>query len=171
MPADPVDLTLDEIRAVTAYAAACARPALVLTGDERPRRAIETAQAFADGGARTKAVRDAAWAAHRAARDAVDAAAREAARAAGHAAGAAFLHPFAKDTQVGHILGAAAHAARAFELSGQDAGHHLARCRDLATPTVVAVLRRYPPAPAGYGRAGQLMRSLDAMLRAGRAAR
>ena len=38
-------------------------------------------------------------------------------RAAGHAVGAAFLHPLAKATQVKHILGSAAHAARAFELS------------------------------------------------------
>src|SRR5262249_5500456 len=36
-------------------------------------------------------------------------------RAAGHAVGAAFLHPLAKATQVKHILGSAAHAARAFD--------------------------------------------------------
>lgn len=162
-----MQLTLDEIRAVTAYAVACAEPALELAHeDPRPRAAVDTARVFATGAARTKALRDVAFAAHRAAREAPDAAAREAARAAGHAAGAAYLHPLAKATQVGHVLGAAAHAALAFELAGHDGGH-LERCRDLATPLVVDVLRRYPPAPPGYGRAGELMRALDAALRGG----
>ncbi|TDQ65719.1 hypothetical protein EV188_101971 [Actinomycetospora succinea] len=158
-----MQLSLDEIRAVTAYAVACAEPALALVGDDpRPRAAIDTARAFAAGAGRTKALRDVAWAAHRAAREASDASAREAARAAGHAAGAAFLHPLATATQVGHILGAAASATLAL---GDDG--HLERCRDLAPPVVVDVLRRYPPAPPGYGRAGELMRALDAALRSG----
>ncbi|MDD7938916.1 exonuclease SbcC [Actinomycetospora lutea] len=170
MPApDRIDLSLDEIRAVAGFAAACARPALSLVGDDpRPRVAVDTAQAFADGAPRTKALRDAAWDAHRAAqedRDAGHPAGSEAARAAGHAAGAAFLHPLATATQVGHVLAAAAHAARALELTGDD--DHLARCAALATPAVVAVLRRYPPAPGGRGRVGALMRALDGALRWG----
>jgi immunity protein 5 of polymorphic toxin system len=83
--------------------------------DRRPRAAIDAAQAFAEGGERTKAMRDNAWAAHRAAqetRDAGQAAASAAARATGPAVGTAFLHPLAKATQVRHILGSAAHAAR-----------------------------------------------------------
>ena len=140
--------------------------------DRRPRDAIDAAQAFADGGERVKALRDTAWAAHRAAREARDAgqaAAIDAARAAGHAAGAAFLHPLAKATQVRHILGSAAHAARALELSTRDdpavGADHLVKARDRAHPVVVDVLRRYPVAPRGGGRVGELMRQLDAMLR------
>lgn len=121
-----IDLTLLELRAVTGYAAACAREALEIfetqrPGDLRPRTAINTAQAFADGAKRIKALRDSAWDAQRAAAESRDAgayAASEAARSALAAAGAAFLHPLAKATQVKHILGSAAHAARAFELSG-----------------------------------------------------
>jgi hypothetical protein len=172
-----IELSRAELRAVAGYAAGCARPALEIfererPGDPRPRAAVEAAQAFADGAERTKALRDAAWAAQRAAREARDegrTAASEAARAALAASGAAFLHPLAKATQVGHILGAAAHAARAFELSAGDdsaaGARHLARSKALATPVVADVLRRYPAAPRGRGRVGELMRELDASIR------
>jgi hypothetical protein len=171
------ELGLSELRVVAAYAVACARPALEIferdrPDDLRPRAAIDAAQAFADGGRRTKAIRDCAWAAHRAAqetRDAGQAAASDAARAALAAASAAFLHPLAKATQVKHILGSAAHAARAFELAAGDdpavGAEHIARSRTLAGPVVVDVLRRYPAAPGGGGRLGELMRQLDAALR------
>ena len=83
--------------------------------------------------------------------------------------GAAFLHPLPKATQVKHILGSAAHAARAFELSAGDdpavGTDHIAQSRILARPAVVDVLRRYPAAPSGGGRVGELIRQLDASLR------
>lgn len=172
-----IELSLAELREVTRYAVACARPALEIfeherPGDRRPRAAIDAAQAFADGAARTKALRDNAWAAHRAAqetRDAGRAAASAAARAAADACGAAFLHPLAKATQVRHILGSAANAARALELAAGDdpaaAAAHIAQARILAPPVVVDVLRRYPAAPPGGGRVGELIRQLDALLR------
>lgn len=172
-----VELSQSELRAVAGYAAACARPALAIfergrSDDRRPRAAIDAAQAFADGAERTKAIRDAAWAAMRAfheARDAGQAAAGEAARAAMGAASAAFLHPLARATQVKHILGSAAHAARAFELfAGSDpavGADHIAQSQLFADPIVVDVLRRYPAAPRGGGRVGELIRRLDASLR------
>jgi hypothetical protein len=90
-------------------------------------------------------------------------------RAAGDAVGAAFLHPLPKATQVKHILGSAAHAARAFELSaGDDPAvglDRIAQSRMLASPVVVDVLRRYPSAPPGGGRVGELIRTLDGSLR------
>jgi hypothetical protein len=117
-------------------------------------------------------IRDGAWAAQRAyqeTRDAGQAAASAAARAAVAAASAAFLHPLAKATQVPHILGAAAHTARALELDAGDdrtvGADYLQKARELAGPVVVAVLCRYPAAPSGRGRAGELMRDLDATLR------
>jgi Imm-5 like putative immunity protein len=172
-----IELSHSELREVAGYAAACARLALAIfererPDDRRPRVAIDAAQAFADGGERTKALRDSAWAAHRAAqeaRDAGKAAPSDAACAAGNAVGAAFLHPLAKATQVKHILGSAAYAARAFELSaGDDPAvglDQLAQSRILAPPVVVDVLRRYPSAPSGGGRVGELIRILDASLR------
>ncbi|MET7331061.1 putative immunity protein [Nonomuraea sp. NPDC005650] len=172
-----IELSRSELRAVTAYAVACARPVLAIfererPDDPRPRAAIDSAQAFADGAERTKVLRDNAWAAHRAAqetRDAGQAAASDAARAAANACGAAFLHPLAKATQVKHILGSAAHAARAAELSAGDdptvAADHITRSRTLADPVVTDVLRRYPAAPPGGGRVGELIRRLDASLR------
>jgi hypothetical protein len=175
--ATTIELSRAELREVAGYAVACARPAVAIfeharPDDRRPRAAIEAAQAFADGGERTKALRDSAWAAHRAAqeaRNAGQAAASEAARAAGHAVGAAFLHPLPKATQVKHILGSAAHAARAFELSaGDDPAvglDQITQSRILPPPVVADVLRRYPSAPPGGGRVGELIRTLDASLR------
>lgn len=172
-----VELSLPELREVAGYAAACARPALVIfererPNDERPRAAIEAARSFADGAERTKRLRDSAWAAQRAAQEARDAglaAGSDAARAALAAAGAPFLHPIAKSSQVKHILAAAAYAARAFEISGGGdfaiGAEHIGHSQFLATPVLVDVLRRYPPAPPGGGRVGELIRQLDATLR------
>lgn len=170
--ADEIALTTDELRAVTGDAAACAEVVLDLyeaahPDDARPRDAIDAARAFAAGGRRGKALRDAAWAALKAAGEADTPAAEHAARAAMSAASAPYLHPLAKATQVRHILGAAAHAARATELAaGDEAGAvRLERARRAVTPLVVDVLRRYPPAPAGGGRVGELLRELDAAVR------
>ncbi|MEU4424102.1 putative immunity protein [Actinoplanes sp. NPDC024001] len=172
-----MELSMTELREVAAYAVACAEPALAIyerdrPDDPRPRAAVAAAKAFADGGERTKAIRDSAWAAHRAyqeTRDAGLAAASEVARAAVAAASAAFLHPLAKATQVLHILGPAGHAARAFEIdAGGDrtvGAGHLERAAGLAGPVVVGVLARYPSAPPGRGRPGELVRELDATLR------
>ncbi|MBK1783036.1 putative immunity protein [Prauserella cavernicola] len=172
-----IELTLTELRAVAGYALACARPAVALfdrdyPDDPRPRAVLDEAAAFAEGGRRTKALRVTALDAHRSARTARDEhrwAAAEAARAAGHAGAAGYLHPLAKATQVLHILGSAGNAARAFELdAGGDpaiGAAHLDRARDLADATVVSVLHRYPAAPGGGGRVGELVRTLDIALR------
>ena len=85
------------------------------------------------------------------------------------AASAAYLHPLADPHQVKHMLAAAAHAARAAELlAGDDravGAEHLEHARRRATPAVVDVLSRYPAAPPGGGRVGELLRDLDAALR------
>ncbi|ALG15007.1 putative immunity protein [Kibdelosporangium phytohabitans] len=166
-----------ELRDVAGFAAACAEPALVIferdcPGDERPRAAIDAARTFAEGANRTKGIRDSAWAAQRAYQEARDAgleAASDVARAAVAAASAAYLHPLAKATQVIHILGAAAHAARAFELDAGDdrqiGDEFIRKAHELAGPVVVSVLTRYPDAPGGRGRVGELLRNLDASLR------
>jgi hypothetical protein len=173
---DAIDLNLDELRQLTGWAVDCARPALTIferirPDDRRVRSALQVAKAFAEGARRTKALRDAAWDAHRAAqaaRDANQRAAHEAARAAGHAAGAAFLHPLARATQVKHILGSAAQTAHAIEVDAADhaAGAvYIERVVTSAPLAVVDVLRRYPSAPAGGGRVGELIRLLDSALR------
>lgn len=167
-------LSKQDLREVTAFAAACAEAVLeVFEGDQpddsRPRDAVGAAWEFARGGERGKALRDGAWAALKAAKSADTAAASEAARAAMSAAGAAYLHPLAKATQVKHILGAGAHAARAAELvAGDDrsvGAEHLEKTARRATPVVVDVLGRFPTAPSGGGRVGELIRVLDADLR------
>ena len=103
-------LSKEDLRAVTGYAAASAQEVLEIfhaahPADSRPRDAVDAAWTFARGGERGKSLRDTAWAAHKAARDAGTAAAANAARAAMYAASAAYLHPLADAHQVKHILG------------------------------------------------------------------
>lgn len=169
-----VDLTLNDCRAVAGYAALCAESVLPVfehlhPKDQRPHDAIEAAQLFASGAKRTKFLRDSAWSALRAAGEAAERgeiAASEAARAAVAAAGAAYLHPLATATQVKHILGSAAHAVRAIELTRpSNAGSHLTTLINLATSQVSEILRRFPTAPLKGGRVGELIREIDAALR------
>ncbi|MFJ9018652.1 putative immunity protein [Streptomyces sp. NPDC102259] len=202
---DKIELTEHELREIAGYAADCARRALPifeqsLPTDPRPRDAVAAADAFARGGRRTGALRQSAWAAYRAAQEAASPAsptssasptapaAVDAARAASHAAAAAYLHPLANAHQVKHILGAAAHAARAEELAAGEARPVTAGSAAIggsaaaggspvgvgtlewachhAPAAVAAVLGRLPAAPPGGGRVGELLRALDAALRA-----
>jgi hypothetical protein len=101
---------------LSAWAADCAEHVLPLFGahssDDRPRRAVETARAWAAGGVRVGAAQKAAVASHAAARDATDPSAVAVARAAGHAAATAH---FAE-----HSLGGALYALKAVESAGGD---------------------------------------------------
>jgi rifampin ADP-ribosylating transferase len=168
------ELTADELRAVVRYALSCAKPALPLfvkasPKDARPAAALDAAEVFADGAPRSRIQRIAAADAHRAARETPSEIARYAAYATGDAAAAAYLHPLAKATQVRHILGAAAHAARAMELARGDdpvvAEYVITAAAKRATPVVHDVLSRYPRAPEGRNRVAVLIARLDSMLR------
>ena len=167
-------LSMHDLREITSYAAESAQEVLEIferahPADSRARDAIDAAWTFARSGKRGKTLRDTAWAALKAARDADTAGAGDAARAAMCAASAAYLHPLADAHQVKHILGAAAHAARAAELMAgddRDVGvDYIEQARRRATPIVVDVLGRYPAAPPGGGRVGELLRDLDEALR------
>lgn len=167
-------LELDELRAVTRYAAACARRveplfAAIHPNDRRPLEAIAEAEAFGAGGPRTNALRRTAWAAYAAARETNEAPASHAAHAASNAAAAAYLHPVATSHQVKHVLGAAVHQALALELdAGNDpevGGQQLRWAASLTTPAVLSVLRRLPPARRERGQLGELLSALDADLR------
>jgi hypothetical protein len=110
-----LDLTCH--RLLASWAADCAEHVLPLftakyPEDDRPRRAIETARAWARGEASVGEARAAAVAAHAAARSATDAVAREVARAAGHAVATAHM--------ADHELGAAAYAIRAVRLAAPE---------------------------------------------------
>lgn len=106
-------LDLERHRQLAIWAADCAEHVLPLFEehhplDDRPRRAIETARAWAAGAVSVGAARTAAFAAHAAAREA-SAAAREAARAAGHAVATAHM--------ADHALGPAWYGVRAVRAS------------------------------------------------------
>lgn len=167
-------LTTAELRAVAAYAVACAEPALVLferdvPHDSRPAAALDAARLFAGGAARSRLQRVAAVEANRGAQGAPTEPARHAAYAAGAAAASAYLHPLAKASQLGHILGAAAYAARAAEIAQGDdlvvAEYLIAASAKRADPVVREVLERYPRAAKGRSRIAALIHRLDSLLR------
>ena len=84
--------------------------------------------------------------------------------------GSTGAHERAKKTgQGGHILRASASAARIGEMEaggGPAIGDALLeRSRQRATPVLIDVLRRYPPATSGSNRLAQLMSALDHSLR------
>lgn len=174
MPVDPdlyFELTTDELREVTRFALASAEEAVAFLDDPVDPRmvaAIEAARRFVAGEPRSKEQRVTALDAHRAAKDANGDVASHAASAAGDAAASAYLHPFAKGDQVGHILRSTAHAALAAEAASGDpsaAAAALERAQARATTTLVAVLNRYPDFPRGRSRITQLVSDLDVALR------
>jgi hypothetical protein len=167
-------LSMDELRVVTRFVTASAEEVLpvfekAVSDDDRPFLAIEAARAFINGARRSKLQRVASLNAHRAAAQARTEVVRLAARCAGDAAAAPYLHPIARGSQVGHILRASATAARIAELeSGGSAAvgdRAIERVRQSATPTLIDVLRRYPPPPTADNRVAHLMTTLDAALR------
>ncbi len=114
-------------RLLAAWAADCAEHVLSLflsryPEDDRPKHAIETARAWARGEATVGEAREAAYAAHAAARELSDPVAREVARAAGHAVATAHM--------ADHELGAAAYAIRAIRLELKDTDPQLAGERE-----------------------------------------
>lgn len=172
-----VDLSLDDLRAVTAFDLACAERVIVLferaaPADDRPREALEAARAFVDGGPRTKAQRLTALAAHRAAKQ-VTGAASCAAMSAGDAAASAYLHPLADAEQVGHILRGPAYAALALSQDPDDPlplPDAIATVLSLSNDRMREVLARYPrvPHPIGSGTTWRaVMAELDRRLREG----
>src|SRR5678816_853251 len=115
-------LSLESLRVLGSWAADCAERALSIyetqaESDSRPRAALEGIRVFARGGKRTAQLRSLALSAFSAAREAEDPAAAAAARAAGLAASSAYTHPLADVQQTKHIVGPAAYAALALELS------------------------------------------------------
>ena len=114
-------------RLLVSWAADCAEHVLPLftasyPEDDRPRQAIETARAWSRDEATVGEAREAAVAAHAAARSASDPVAREVARAAGHAVATAHM--------ADHELGAAAYAIRAVRLASPAAEAMLAGERE-----------------------------------------
>ena len=108
------------------WAAGCAQHVLhyfeeAHPDDTRPRRAIEQAYAWARGEISMLQAREAAYAAHAAAREAIGAA-REAARAAGHAVAVAHM--------ADHELGGSAYAIRAVRAAAAEEEREAAGIRE-----------------------------------------
>lgn len=134
-------------RSLALWAADCAEHVLryfeeQYPEDDRPRKAIEAARAWARGEIKCGKARAAAVATHAAARDADDVAARAVARAAGHAAGTAHM--------AGHARHAAAYAVTAATAAAipTDAGAAAATEREWQHRRLPEHLRplAYPPA-------------------------
>ena len=152
-------------RAPNPHSSSSAGPARTTLARRRP---FKPRGCSLTGAPRSRLQRTAAADAHRAARR-PDRGEGHAADAAGDAAASAYLHPLAKATQVRHILGPAAHAARAAELARGDdpvvAEYVITAAAQRVTPVVRDVLTRYPRAPKGRTRVAVLMHRLDGLLR------
>ena len=169
-------LSLESLRALGSWAADCAERALSVyenyaNSDSRPRAAIEGIRVFARGGKRTAQLRSLALSAFSAAREAEDPAAGAAARAAGLAASSAYTHPWADVQQTKHIVGPAAYAALALELS-QGGDHSVGDCEvvwaiEHVNPAVQAILLQMPAREIGRTRLENLMYKIDVGIRAG----
>ena len=168
-------LDLDSLRAIGGWSADCAERALPVfeahaDSDRRPRTAIEGIREFAAGGRRAALLRTRALAAHAAAREVGDPAAAAAARAAGTAAASAYTHPLADVSQTKHVVGSAAYAALALELS--QAGDttvgdaEIRRAIEQAPPEAGEVLRHMPVRQPGTSRLDRMLYELDAGIRA-----
>ncbi|CAN7350260.1 hypothetical protein LJR257_001825 [Ensifer adhaerens] len=171
---NPPLLNEEDLRNIALWAAVCAERALPIfeteaPDDTRPRAALSAIRAFAQGGARTAALRKLAWAANSAARQAGDPAASAAARAAMAAAGSAYAHPIATPHQVNHILGPAAYGAQAAALAAVDpAGIIEAEVRwaiAQAPPEVRHIVQRMPARAPSKGQFHALLYRLDRGLR------
>ena len=107
-------LSLKKHQMLAAWAAKCAERVLplfdVTSQDDRPRKAIETAKAWARGEVSVGEAQRAAVAAHAAAREATSRPAIAAARAAGHAVATAHM--------ADHSLGGAIYGCKAVEANG-----------------------------------------------------
>jgi hypothetical protein len=168
---DPVELSIDELRELTAFAIQCATRVLPIfeahsTADLRPRQAIEAAQHFVETGKRSNALRMAGLAAYKASRASTTPAAAQAAESATQAVGAAYLHPFSDARQVKHILGSLVHAEYALELDGdaEQAKKFRNEALGQAPAALTNVLKRYPR-PTENGHVGDIMRAIDSQLR------
>ncbi len=167
-------LSLESLRALGRWAADCVERALPIyeqqaEADTRPRAALEGIRVFAAGGRRTAQLRTLALAAMAAAREINNPAAAAAARAAGLAASSAYTHPLADIQQTKHIVGPAAYAALALELSaGGDQAigdHEVTWAIEHATPQVREILGHMPAREMGRTRLDHLMYQVDAGIR------
>jgi hypothetical protein len=166
-------LPLDTLRLLSGWAADCAERALPIyeasyPEDLRPSAAVAGARDLANGGKRTAKLRILALDAYRASLTAQDPAASAAARAASLAAASAYTHPFVDVNQAKHILGPAAYAALAVEISLNNSPAGADEIRWVVghvPPEVCDLLRKMPSQPEGKSRLDRLMSDLDAGLR------
>ena len=168
-------LSMDSLRAIGGWAADCAERALSfyeahVDSDSRPRAALEGIRVFAGGGKRTAQLRTLALSALAAAREAESPAMAAAARAAGLAASSAYTHPLADVQQTKHIVGPAAYAALALELS-QDGDptigdEEIRWALEHVTADVRDVLLQMPTRKPGTSRLDKLLYALDQGVRA-----
>jgi hypothetical protein len=169
------DLSLDQLRAIGGWTADCAVRALPVFeasagSDARPREAIDGIRVFAAGGKRVARLRTLALAAHAAAREVGDLAAAAAARAAGSAAASAYTHPLVDVHQTKHLVGSAAYAALALELShpgdSDIAAEAIRWAIEHAPAEAREVLLNMPAREPGKSRLDALLYELDAGIRA-----
>ena len=168
------DLEIDSLRVLGKWAADCADRVLPIFeafdhDDVRPQKAIKGIRIFAEGGKRQATLRRLAMDAYRAALETSNPAASAAAQAASLAASSAFTHPLVDVQQTKHILGPAAYAALAVEISHENNpqfGQAEVRWAiDHVQQEICEILLNMPKREPGKSRVDQLMLDLDFGLR------
>ncbi len=159
------------LRQITLWAAQYAARALPIfeshiPDDGRPRDAITASQTFASGAARDKALRAAAWAAHKAAAQAEPISARHAARAAMLTAAIAYTHTDLTTgtqgiSQAQHLLGPIVYAALALGATDE----LFAEAAQTAPTELIDLLQQFPLQPGGRTTLKLLYQKLDTALR------
>ena len=167
-------ITDEERREVARWAADSAERVLPLfeaiaPADPRPREAIKIARAFADGERRTRRLFRVAMAAHRAGHEVGDPVALAGARAASLAAATANIHGETTIGTLDHILGSAAYAALARELTSDGdaavADEEVRWAIEHASPAIRDLVRRVPASVSGRRRLDEIQHLLDVALR------
>ncbi len=139
---------------------------LQIPDDSRPRDAIAASQTFANGAARDKALRAAAWAAHKAAAMAGPVSAKHAARAAMLTAAIAYTHTDLTTgtqgiSQAQYLLGPIVYTALAIGA----ADDLFAEAAETAPHELIDLLQQFPPQPGGRTTLKLLYQKLDTALR------
>jgi len=168
-------ITDEERREVARWAAESAERVLPLfetmaRADARPREAIEMARSFANGARSGRQLTRIALAAHRAGREIGDSVGLAVARSASLAAASTNIHGETTIGTLGHVLGAAAYAALARELTaGGDptpVDDEIRWAVEHASPAIRDLVRRIPASESGHRRLEEIQHRLDVALRA-----
>ena len=167
------DINISDLQNTTKWAVEYSSKALEIyetriTGDQRPRKAIEGVKDFLTSGKRTNGLRILALDAYRSSVETKDVIASYAAKASSLTAAVAFTHPYRDIKQAEHLLGPVVYSALSEEmmLGNEEIGDRIIE-RAIATASneVALLLGKYPKHEKDNTRLERLYCKLDSGIR------